>query len=755
MARLLTAKRFVAAVTSKRLISRALVTPSIEYTGRTVPRHVVQAQKKLLTTRTTGSNDALMLRSFCSATGNPDDSALSSMEKQNDILQQYAKQGNVLQAEQVLLLMQRQRGEAGDNVYPDAQAYSAVLRAWLSSDQDQELDKEMHDASQNYKGVDRATEVLFQWREAASKSGFLLSPPSTTGDYQMILEAWTEIAHVKGVPQRAQYILELLEKDSDESLNLVTVESYNEVLKCWARSAEHLRGTMAQTLFTKLQEYEHQPSVLPKNKLQSNGTSYRTMIHAWVHSGESKAAFRATGHLMKLLRLLEQSFEREEGGGGSDDLQPTMEDYSKIFKAWTTAKDKHASEKSLSVLGLMEYAYIHRFSELRADLEMYRSILQAYARSDASPQLGPDIEQVLEKMGDRYLVPDTDCFASAIQTYANCALHKDLAPDEQNRDPAWPLAQRAHILFEEMGRAVHKTEAVQISTEHYNIVLKAYTAVVAHDAAEPALKLLGQMEGSTETRPNAATYALVVTIISKSAFVKNKVEQSQALINRAELEYERDPTNEAAKPNVFLYNALIRTCASAASNRLSEVEQEETFRLALTTMQKKMKGSGATVRPDSETFLFLLDASAALLPTPSAMQNRAMEQIFHTACTAGLIDHVLLSRFRDVAPPALHAKLVLEAAEQEDDGTRVVPLAWSANVTTKGLIVDRKKAPALTVDGQFFLTSKMKDHRMRRLRRRRNQRLLQGGRRWQQELDEEYRDFEEPSQETTFVVDGS
>jgi hypothetical protein len=75
---------------------------------------------------------------------------------------------------------------------------------------------------------------------------------------------------------------------------------------------------------------------------------------------------------MKLLRLLEYSNDE------STDLQPTMDEYYQIFDAWTTARDKHAAEKSFNVLRLMEYAYIHRFSDLRADIRIFRAILKAF-----------------------------------------------------------------------------------------------------------------------------------------------------------------------------------------------------------------------------------------------------------------------------------------------------------------------------------------------------------------------------------------
>ena len=579
-----------------------------------------------------------------------------------------------------------------DHVSLDAQARSDVLFAWLDSGKDDNDDS-------IYQAADRATETLFRWRHEASMSPSALSPP-TTEEYNAILLTWTKIPHVRGVPQRAQRLLEVMEGDEGQ---VPSTHSYNHVLFTWAHSHEHMRGTMAQNLFQKLVDISARQKFA-----RPNGESYRIMIYAWAHSGEAKAAFRATGHLMKLLHLLEES-------GGSVDLQPHMEDYYLIFDAWTTARDKQAAEKSLNVLRLMENSYINRFSELRADVRIFRSILKAYARSESSPNLGPDVDQLLIKIWDRNLVPDTDCFSFAIKTYANCALHKEL-----KEDPG-PLANRAHQLLQEMIRAVQKSETVQVSTDNYNAVLTAFTAS-GENSSDQALKLLDSMENeSSMARPNAATYALVINILANSPSLKDRVAQSQQVIHRAQREYERG--NETAKPDIFLFNALIRACAASTGDTISQ--REATFRIALRTLSRDIRGN--KLDPDPETFLCLLEASWSLLSS-GAMQEKAMEQIFSICCQYGLMDRVMLKRFRELASPDLYSRLVVENSVFDKDGTRVIPLSWTANVTTTGLIVDRKKAPALDVAGNFFLTATMKDRRMRRLRERRNQKLLRGGR---------------------------
>ena len=102
-----------------------------------------------------------------------------------------------------------------------------------------------------------------------------------------------------------------------------SIESYNAVLEAWAYSNEHLKGTMADRQFSQLLHRR-------RRGLSPNGDSYKFMIRAWTQGNkQDRAAFIATGHLMKMLRQLEKDWP---------DMEPSMEHYHLILKAWTEAK---------------------------------------------------------------------------------------------------------------------------------------------------------------------------------------------------------------------------------------------------------------------------------------------------------------------------------------------------------------------------------------------------------------------------------
>ncbi len=119
-----------------------------------------------------------------------------------------------------------------------------------------------------------------------------------------------------GIPQRAQHILDTYYETAPPP-----TEAINQVLKAWAYSGEYLRGTMTEQVFQK----HFQPGM----KASPDGESFRNMIRAWSWSKESRGAFTATGHYMRMLRLLEN---------GQMDMEPTLEDYRILFQAWTSAE---------------------------------------------------------------------------------------------------------------------------------------------------------------------------------------------------------------------------------------------------------------------------------------------------------------------------------------------------------------------------------------------------------------------------------
>lgn len=169
-----------------------------------------------------------------------------------------------------------------------------------------------------------------------------------------LLTAWAKAvrgSHHKansGIPQRATFLLERMEASSsslslDETNNAPisvqpTLVSYNRVLETWAHSRELLRGATAERIWNRMQSNSKQQKKSVAEVTRPNGESHRLVLLAWAQSlHEENSAFKATGHLMKMMSKLEHSFE------ASTDLydhtlEPTLEDYTIVMKAWSRSE---------------------------------------------------------------------------------------------------------------------------------------------------------------------------------------------------------------------------------------------------------------------------------------------------------------------------------------------------------------------------------------------------------------------------------
>jgi hypothetical protein len=143
--------------------------------------------------------------------------------------------------------------------------------------------------------------------------------PAAIARANQILALWASTAQaghrqssfrkeLRGIPQRAQFLWQQLPVPP-------STESSNALLRTWAYSHEHWRGTRAQSIFD--------------NIMNPNAESYCLMIRAWAWSGERRGAFTATGFLRRMLRLLDE---------GNRDMEPTIDEYRIVLDSWTRAK---------------------------------------------------------------------------------------------------------------------------------------------------------------------------------------------------------------------------------------------------------------------------------------------------------------------------------------------------------------------------------------------------------------------------------
>ena len=520
----------------------------------------------------------------------------------------------------------------------------------------------------------------------------------------------SKAADVVGIPQRTQIILnEMGGGDSttaagDDNIN-VSVEAYNEVIKAWAYSSEYLRGTMAEQMFQKLQ--------FP------TGESLRliTKAHAW--SNESRSAFQATGHFMRMMRLLES---------GRDDMEASsMDDYHLLCDAWTNAGDKNSSSKVYSVLQIMNNAYDKGHTDLRPDLRCYRDALVTMSRRQNVEDVGYLADETLKQMKDRMVFPDTECYRSAILAWKHVAMSRDCEHPER-------AIQRTRELLGEMREAYHRTTEVLIqpASEDYNHVLHAMSLSRNPQTADRAQEIFRDLKDEsslTTGGPNAQSYRYMLGVL-KNSRSPSKLDQALKLLQEVMDSYKNDEEwrNEKSSKESTMdaFAAFVRVCGAPTttpknSSKDLRHERTKTMTIALSILDDSRK-LGLTLNSDSYTAL--VEACDYLLPAHGQERENVLRNVFGRACDEGFVNQALLESFRSAASTHVYAELVVSKSILVED-TKIVPESWTRNV--RGFREGKQVMP-LSIHGNFTFTKSAAEYRMRKLRRRTNQKMLRGGR---------------------------
>lgn len=276
----------------------------------------------------------------------PDLSSMSHRELEQLALT-YVRQANPMQAQRVLeFLMEPTMAADKASIEQLAILRTSVMDAWLEyqSQQMEQLRTSVQHVDEDEHFLSTLRDQVRALCHAAKSASELVEHEwqhcdDETGGTNVsqqhpillaVLRAWAntcEATHLagltsskssdwSGIPQRSQYLFITFQEKAASNKSL-SIELANQVLKAWAYSGEHLRGTMAENFLQTI------------DTTSMNGETFRYIIRAWSWSKEKRCAFTATGHWMRMMRLLE---------AGQKDMEPTLEDYHALFQAWTTAE---------------------------------------------------------------------------------------------------------------------------------------------------------------------------------------------------------------------------------------------------------------------------------------------------------------------------------------------------------------------------------------------------------------------------------
>jgi hypothetical protein len=392
----------------------------------------------------------------------------------------------------------------------------------------------------------------------------------------------------------------------------------------------------------------------------------------------------------------------------------------------------------------MERVYRKGVTMLQPDTTCYRYVIETAANRPQRPDLGPLVDDTLQMMRDRFIVPDMECYTAAIRTWKNAAVHQsDVSSKNQQIS-----VSRAIELLTEMDVAHNQSMLVSISasTENVNDVLEALT-VSTHPSrtsvVEDLLSKLEQQSSSSDAsvamlQPTNDSYVYALRVWSSVESIE-KIAKGKAILWRVKDNYavlSSQSINSSRKRDrtVEIFNEFVKLCGSyrAQSNKeglqvLGEAVDSIRVMRSLGESVGSQGNALPSLMPNSTTYSSLLSAVTNLL-TMGVERRISVENIFKMCCNDGMVDQNVLLSLREAASDDQFANLV-DAHSETVEGTKVVPEAWTQNALGRRIIsVDGRKTTPLGVDGQFKTTIGMKEFQMRRIRDHRNRNLFQGGR---------------------------
>jgi len=673
--------------------------PSVATRGLTTTSHCIRPFDALCQPPPSWSTS--VGRSFSTDNGTSAEDLTSMTPSQlQQLVLKHSRQENPMEAHNILNKLFTMDSK---EVTPEIQ--TAVMDSWIvyQSKCQQQLNESLSSGSSSESNLSEVHRHVHEMGKAAEHASQILESMDSPSRHHIVavLKALANVSEasyianvskgdfVRGVPQRAQHFWQI----HDESL---PIEASNQLLRAWAYSKEHLRGTMAEQVFQKI---EH-----------PNGESYKNIIRAWCWSKERRCAFTATGYFMRMMRLLET---------GKSDMDPSLDDYHVLFHAWTTAEDKNAPSKACSVIQIISSANERGHTQTVLDETCYRDTLITISRRVNVPEVGELADNMLKEMKEAMFFPDSECYSAAIQAWKHVAT----ARESEDREGA---VQRALDLLQEMTKAYHRTTTITVkpSIKDYNNVLEALTISRNIKATRHAETLLTALEeadsSSSETeglKPNAESYKFTFDVW-KNSKSPNKVPRALDILRRM-MERE-DLSTETGQTFVPAFSSFMDVCAHCGSTQNAKKTMTMVFRIF-----DEMSSIG--LQPDSSTYAALLAACNNLIQDGQERQ-KVLKRVFLKACNDGYVNQVVLEEFKKSASTYTFANAVISHS-REVEGMKVVPESWTRNVQgfqvkTKG----GKQVLPLSIGGQFTFTKAAAEYKMRKLRQRHNQRMLQGGR---------------------------
>lgn len=384
--------------------------------------------------------------------------------------------------------------------------------------------------------------------------------------------------------------------------------------------------------------------------------AYNAMLEGWARSGEGGAAAERCEQILIEMQDLYTH--------GDEHVQPNADSFRSVIIAWLDSGEQFALQRAQRVLEWMIRLHEAGSNDLATpDAACFDAILQSWSRSghEGAPQKAEELLVWMESLhnaGNDAVKPRTSTFNAVLATWAKSS-------DSLS-------ARRAHDILHHM-ETLSKTgnEEVKPNMVSYSTVAAALAKSGDAGSAHKAEEILHQVEvgckaGDASLRPDTILYNHVIDSWAKSG-EKGAHHRARAVLDR-QIRLHKDGVKKC-RPDIYSYTSVLNSCAAAVG---SNKERRNAFHVAVLTFEELLKSD--SILPNHVTYGTVLKACARLLPAKSKQRQKWVRKVFEMACHDGYVGEMVLKRFREASTPELY-KEFLEGHDKNDlpqDWTRNV-----------------------------------------------------------------------------------
>jgi pentatricopeptide repeat protein len=472
-------------------------------------------------------------------------------------------------------------------------------------------------------------------------------------------------------PERAEEILRAMQNSTYPGV-CCTSDAYAAVIDIWSKSKGKYAIVHAQNLLMEVHELHESGT----GDIRPTASSYCSVISCCLRCDDLATALELFGQM------------QTQYADGNLDLRPTNDVYHALIKYLCTGgcytlprkEKRNRSEKAQIIFDSMVDQYAAGDSSVQPTTDIYNCLIEGWAACGD----GESAESVLHRIfcdfteGNLKAPPDSITLNSALTAWAwsklpnassraesmlhlflelNQSGHLDVKPDNNcfrsvlncvTKSGSHDAAQRADKLLRKM-----KDASMQPTSDHYNIVMAAWSRSQNKFAAERVGQLFQELEQKHETtgksllKPTVYSYTTMISALGKTRHHKSG-RKAQSIFDDLMAKYAAG--DSSLRPNFVTYMALLSVWAKAGNGERAEK--------TLNAMLDDFRGGNKSAKPQSRAFGTVLVAWSWSKDREAPHRAEALFQ-----------QMVELSQGKDtkVAPTTLDARTVLNSWVNSDE----------------------------------------------------------------------------------------